>query len=231
MVLAKEALLVRPLREGRRGSKYCRLFIDGKKTERPLLLRANTGSNLAKYLHGFVLEFPHLKQTATSWAGKLCEGRSSHASTDRHRMDRKRGDEHVSVERRRAIIAAILMCEACLGGSAQSTGSNAIVGGGSGWSAYPHCRVYPKAEENGAARAGFRRRTQTINDGSGAWIARFYRRKNTWLRGTHARSAGLRRRYYAVRIVNRRRRSPWVLGRGNMCCAIEQAINRYISIF
>ena len=44
--------------------------------------------------------------------------------------------------------------------------------------------------------------------------------------GNHARSAGSRRRYYAVRVVPRRRRSPWPLDRGNLCCVIGQASNR-----
>ena len=44
--------------------------------------------------------------------------------------------------------------------------------------------------------------------------------------GNHARSASSRRRYYAVRIVSRRRRSPWALDRGNVYCVIGQASNR-----
>ena len=38
-----------------------------EKKERPLLSRANTASNLAKYLVVLVLAFPHLKPTVTSW--------------------------------------------------------------------------------------------------------------------------------------------------------------------
>ena len=51
-----------------------------KRTERPLLSRANTGSSVAKYLGVLVLAFPHLKSTATSWSEKLFEGRPSHTS-------------------------------------------------------------------------------------------------------------------------------------------------------
>ena len=39
----------------------------GKRIERPLLSRGNTGSSLAKDLGVLVLAFPHLKPTATSW--------------------------------------------------------------------------------------------------------------------------------------------------------------------
>ena len=39
----------------------------GKRIDRPLLSRGNTGSSLAKYLGVLVLAFPHLKPTATSW--------------------------------------------------------------------------------------------------------------------------------------------------------------------
>ena len=41
-----------------------------KRTERPLLSRANTGSSLAKDLGVLVLAFPYLKPTATSWSGR-----------------------------------------------------------------------------------------------------------------------------------------------------------------
>ena len=39
----------------------------GKRIERPLLSRGNTGSSLAKDLGVLVLAFQHLKPTATSW--------------------------------------------------------------------------------------------------------------------------------------------------------------------
>ena len=42
----------------------------GKRIERPLLSRGNTGSSLAKDLGVFVLAFPNLKPTATSWPGR-----------------------------------------------------------------------------------------------------------------------------------------------------------------
>ena len=51
-----------------------------KRTERPLLSRANTGSSLAEDLGVVVLAFPHLKSTATSWSEKAFEGRPSHTS-------------------------------------------------------------------------------------------------------------------------------------------------------
>ena len=55
--------------------------------------------------------------------------------------------------------------------------------------------------------------------------------KNKMAEGNHARSASSRRRYYAVRIVRRRRRSPWALGIGNLCCVTGQTSNRNTSIF
>ena len=102
-----------------------------------------------------------------------------------------------------------------------------MVDGGGVWSAYPHCRVYAAAEGNDAGSAvpvaelrPWPRRTsleacvlagkkQKILDG-----------------GNHARSASFRRRHYAVRIVRRRRRSPFALDPGNLCCVSGQASNR-----
>ena len=44
----------------------------GKWIERSILSRGNTGSSLAKKdLGAFVLVFPHLKPTATSWPGEV----------------------------------------------------------------------------------------------------------------------------------------------------------------
>ena len=40
--------------------------------------------------------------------------------------------------------------------------------------------------------------------------------------GNHALSASYRRRDYAVGIVSRRRRSPWALDRGNLCCVMDR---------
>ena len=54
------------------------------------------------------------------------------------------------LKRRRAVTAAILLRNACLGGSAQSAGPRAVVVGGGVWGAYPHCRVYAAVEGNGA---------------------------------------------------------------------------------
>ena len=94
------------------------------------------------------------------------------------------------------------------------------------WSAYPHCRVYAAAEGNDARSAGSRRRIQTMTEGNGAGSARSRRRKTSLAEGNHARSASSRHRYYAVRIVNRRRRSPWALDRVDFCCVFGQANNR-----
>ena len=50
--------------------------------------------------------------------------------------------------------------------------------------------------------------------------------KNHLAGGNHARSASSRRRYYAVRIVRRWRRSPWALDRVNLCWVLGQVSNR-----
>ena len=88
-----------------------------KRTKCPLLSRANTGSSHAKSLGDIVLAFPHHKPTATSWSENVSEGRPSCTSTIRHRMVRERGGERVRLEWRRAVTAAVLLRDACLGGA------------------------------------------------------------------------------------------------------------------
>ena len=133
----------------------------------------------------------------------------------------------MATRRHRSCIAA----QRVPGGSAQSASSRAMVDGGNVWSAYAHCRVFAAAEGNGAGSAGSRRRTQTMTEGNVAGSARSRHRKNYLAEGNHGRSASFRRRYYAMRIVNRRRRSQWALDRGNLCCVIGHASNRYTSTF
>ena len=71
-----------------------------KRIERPLLSRANTGSSLAKDLGVFVLAFPNLKPTATTWS--------------------ERGEgEHVRLGGRRAVAASSLLRDAWLRGAAR----------------------------------------------------------------------------------------------------------------
>ena len=72
----------------------------GKRIERPLLSRGNTGSSLAKDLGVLVLAFPQLKPTATTRSGR-------------------RGSEHVRVVARRAVEAASLLRGAWLGEAAR----------------------------------------------------------------------------------------------------------------
>ena len=59
-------------------------FVDSsfmeKKTERPPLSRAKTGSSLIKDLGVLVLAFPHLNPTTTSWSEKVFQGRPPHTS-------------------------------------------------------------------------------------------------------------------------------------------------------
>ena len=63
-----------------------------KRTERPLLSRANTRSSLAKDLGVLVLAFPYLKSTATSWSEKsVSRVDRLTPQTDRHRLVRGRG--------------------------------------------------------------------------------------------------------------------------------------------
>ena len=65
----------------------------GKRMERPLLSRVNTGSGLTKDLGVLVLAFPHLKPTATSWpARSVFRVGLPTPQTDRHHLVRtKRG--------------------------------------------------------------------------------------------------------------------------------------------
>ena len=63
-----------------------------KRTERPLLSRANTGSGLANDLGVLVLAFPHLKSIATSWSEKsVSRVDRPTPQIDRHRLVRERG--------------------------------------------------------------------------------------------------------------------------------------------
>ena len=91
-----------------------------KRTERPLLSRANIGSSLSKDLGVLVLTFPHLKSTATSWSEKVFRGSTvPHLKPTATSWSGRRGDEHIRVKRRRAVAAAILSRDACLGGGAR----------------------------------------------------------------------------------------------------------------
>ena len=65
------------------------------------------------------------------------------------------------------------------------------------------------AEGNGVRNACSRRRIFALADGN------------------HARSAGSRSRCCAVRICDRRRRSPWALDRGNYRCVAGHISNRH----
>ena len=76
--------------------------LTGKRIERPLLSRGNTGSSLAKDHGVLVLAFPHLKPTATTWS--------------------ERGEgEHVRLGGRRAVAASSLLRDAWLRGAARET--------------------------------------------------------------------------------------------------------------
>ena len=62
-----------------------------RKTERPLLSRANTGSSLAKDLGVVVLAFPHLKIDRHLVVRKTCVRDRPTPQIDRHHLVRERG--------------------------------------------------------------------------------------------------------------------------------------------
>ena len=192
-----------------------------KKIERPLLSQTNIGSSLSKYFGVLVFAFLYLKPTATSWSEKVFEGLPSYNSNRPPPHGQEKGmGEHVLLKRRRAVTAAMLLRDACLGGPSKAHALVPWLMGAAFWSAYPYCRVYAAALGNGAGNACSRRRTWTMTEANGARKASSRCRKNHLAKGKHARSASSRRRYYAVRIVNRRRRSPSALDRGNSCWAV-----------
>ena len=66
-------------------------FFTGKRIERSLMSRGNTGSSPARNLGVLVLAFPHLKPNATSWSGRSVFLVSLPTpQTDRHHMFRER---------------------------------------------------------------------------------------------------------------------------------------------
>ena len=92
----------------------------GKRIERPLLSRGNTGSSLAKDLGVLVLAFPPLKPTATSWPGKsVLELAFPHLKPTATTWSEIGEGEHVRLGGRRAVAAASLLCDAWLGGAAR----------------------------------------------------------------------------------------------------------------
>ena len=118
-----------------------------KRTERPLVSRANTGSS--QNISVFLCWPSHTSNLPPPLGQKNClRVDRSTPQTDRHRLVRERGDKQI--KRRCADTAAICLLDACLGGSAQSAGSRAMVDGGGVWSVYPYCRVYAAAERTGA---------------------------------------------------------------------------------
>ena len=81
-----------------------------------------------------------------------------------------------------------------------------------------------------ARSAGSRCRTRTMIEGGVAVSAHSLRRKCNLAGGGHAGSADPHRRYYAVKIVSRRRRSLWALNRNNLCRATCKANDRHSGI-
>ena len=92
----------------------------GKRIERPLLSRGNTGSSLAKDLGVLVLAFAHLKPTATSWpAGSVLELAFPHLKPTATTWSERGKGEHVRLGRRRATAAASLVRDTLPGGAAR----------------------------------------------------------------------------------------------------------------
>ena len=92
----------------------------GKRTERSLLSRRNTGSSLVIDQGFFVLAFPHLEPTATSWPGKsVLELAFPHIKSTPTTWSERGEGEHVPVGGRRAVAAASLPRDAWLGGAAR----------------------------------------------------------------------------------------------------------------
>ena len=68
-----------------------------------------------------VLVFPHLKPTATPWSGKRALGSAvPHLKSTATTWSRREGDERARLKRRRAVTAALLLRDACLGGARKS---------------------------------------------------------------------------------------------------------------
>ena len=90
--------------------------LTGKRIERPLLSRGNTGSSLGKYLGVFVLAFPHLKPTVSSWSGgSVLEMAFPHLKPTATTWSEREEDERVRVRGRRAVAAASLLRDAWRG--------------------------------------------------------------------------------------------------------------------
>ena len=78
------------LEEGNEVAKLDNSSLMGKRIERPLLSRVNTGSSLTKDLGVLVLAFPHLKPTSTSWPAQRVRVGLPTPQTDRHHLVGKR---------------------------------------------------------------------------------------------------------------------------------------------
>ena len=106
------------LKEGNEVANLDDSSLMGKRIERPLLSRGNTGLSLAKQL-GVVLAFPHLKPTATSWpeVGVLEEAFPHLKPTVATRSERGEG-EHFRGKERRADAASVVLRDAWPGGAA-----------------------------------------------------------------------------------------------------------------
>ena len=85
----------------------------GKRIERPLLSRGNTGSSLAKDLVVLLLAFPHLKAIAA------LELAFPHLKATATTWSERGEGEHVRFRGRRAVAAASLLRDAWLGGAAR----------------------------------------------------------------------------------------------------------------
>ena len=92
-----------------------------KMIEHQLLSRGNTGSSLEKDLGVLVLAFPHLKPTASSWSRRSVLGSACpHLKPTTTTWSGREGGEYVRSRRQRAVTAAILLRDVCLGGARET---------------------------------------------------------------------------------------------------------------
>ena len=158
-----------------------------------------------------MLAFPDLKPTATRWSGRG-------------------GGEHTPCVERRAGATALLLRSTWLGEAARKAQAPLPWLRGAALEARtPVAKFMPRLRRAAlGARVPFRIRTMAEGNGTRSACSR--RRNRILAEGNRTRSVGSRRRYSAVRMCNRRRRSPWALDRGNYRCVAGQTGNRYTRI-
>ena len=101
------------LEKGNEVANFDESSLMGKRIDRPILSRGNTGSSLAEDLCVLVLAFPHLKPTATSWpARSALELAFPHLKPTATTWSERGEGEHVRLGGRPAVAAASLLHDA-----------------------------------------------------------------------------------------------------------------------